>query len=1136
MLINSNKFRLSLLSITLVAIFGTLLSAQEDDKASGEIYQLSPFTVDASEDVGYRSTNSTSGTSLNTAIKDIPMSIEVINAEFLTDIGATNFKEALAYSSGVFQDDFSASTGVTKDGSNSPGANEFSSAERSPSSRGGTGGRFANVTIIRGFNVPFQNRDGFRYGGLIAQYGTILGGIIDTVNVERMEVVRGPNSLLYGVGVLSGIVNVIPKRPLSAPVQEVTFGIGNHGYSRGTLDVTGPISDNFLGGQLNYRVATAQENRDHWTDWRGKELEYYVGQLQWQNEKITLLLEGQYADQRESGIGARHLHDNLNAGIDLNARNEFGEQINFTKSFGGLPESYRLTGPDTYHSRQESNFMANLDFTPIENLTISAGMFLTDAKEDEFNVDIATMTNSERSYVLKGVIPGRATDPNTANPQGIIDWMDENVTISLNEHIEKLPGDRRDMRDYRMVRYWWENNPEKSTSEQYRVRMTYSFDSKFLFDSGAKHTFLLGRHDIKDSADFTLGDSRIERHFENYGEIDDNDPLQVRNIYDNSVIRYNGEPLGMPGREYRDVEVWFTGHYALYQGQLWDDKIGLILGARRDRFHSRDRQYDRFDEIATLGADYDGPPLWVAPTSLAVDNADNKTFGFFPLPEGVSEYIPHADEAEKETTKTFALNYKLSEDITIYAVRAEGLTPNTGARDGNLEGIPSEKGTSKELGFKFDLAEGKLSGSVSVYNIERENAIWAYSGAPAPAEWVGGIDALDQESNEDTGFDPNLIASGVGHLNYPIDKHYFDEEGVEIAKVLSYIRDENGKITGRNFDWPEGLLGIEGHKSSSTNPRNYVYLQYDKLDLPAIDKKGEPTGKTWRYYMEKAFADLDRSGAVYRAQAGPEDFDPMPYSRSRNTMLGLSPSIGSARGTNVTYTDVAEGYDMQLIYSPLRNWQFIFSYAHTERKVKGSFKLLPIIDPESGLVFGTEYDIWVRTFGREAFGLEETDTDGDGVIDQVTKNGQPIVMGDVSPTDLTGGLEGVSLYTGSKDAASLWTKYQFMEGPFKGLDAGLGVIYTGPAPTSIPIGGSALAENRFRTPDTEERYRMNSALRYSFNALDNYWTLSLNVYNVLNNQKGMTIANYRDNGMPLMRRTEVFYAPRSYRLAMSVDF
>lgn len=241
---------------------------------SGEVFQLSPFTVDVSQDSGYRSTNTTSGTSLNTPIKDIPMSIEVINAEFLEDIGATDFEESLSYSSGVFLDTFIQSTGQSRDGGNARGANEVNTADRSASSRGGVGGRFDNGTIIRGFNVPFQNRDGFRYGGLIAQYGVVLGGIVDTTNVERMEVVRGPNSLLYGIGVLSGIVNIIPKRPLSAPSQSLSVGMGSEGYLRGTLDVTGPLSDDFLGGQLNYRFATAWEERDDWTDWRGKELNY----------------------------------------------------------------------------------------------------------------------------------------------------------------------------------------------------------------------------------------------------------------------------------------------------------------------------------------------------------------------------------------------------------------------------------------------------------------------------------------------------------------------------------------------------------------------------------------------------------------------------------------------------------------------------------------------------------------------------------------------------------------------------------------------------------------------------------------------------------------------------------------------
>lgn len=1109
----------------------------EDDEVEGDIYLLSPFSVDVSSDDGYRSTNSTSGTSLNTAIKDIPMSIEVLNAEFIEDTGATNFDEALAYSAGVFLEEFSAGDGVGTDGANTSGANEVDSADRSPSSRGGTGGRFANVTIIRGFNVPFQNRDGFRYGGLIAQYGTILGGIIDTANVERMEVVRGPNSLLYGIGVLSGIVNVIPKRPLSAPVQEVNFGIGSEGYLRGTVDVTGPLAKDFLGGQLNYRFATAYEERDHWTDWRGKELEYYVGQLTWQTEKLSLFLEGQYADQIETGIGSQFIYDNVNAAIDQNFRNEFGEQINWTKNeaYGGLPQTYRVTGPDTYHQRRESNFMANLDITPIENLTISAGMFMTDAKEDEFNVNISTLVNTERALQLKGVLTERPNDPNTENPQAIIDWLDENVTIFQNEHVPSPEGDRRDLRDYRMVRYWWENDPEDTTTEQYRVRATYSFEAD-LFGKNSRHTFLVGRHDIKDEADFTIGSPRINWQYADKEEISETDILQVRNINDHSVIRYDGEPTGMPGRQFRNVEVWFTGHYALYQGQLWEDKIGIIAGARHDRFHSRDRIWDRFDEIAEFGSDYDGPALEIAPASGIVSNPNNNTFGFFPLPDGVSEYIPNPDEAEKTTTRTLALNYKITDDLTIYGVRAEGLTPNTGARDGNLIGLPSETSTSEEIGIKFDINDGKFSGTISAYRIERENAVWRFQGAPAPARWVGGVNAIDEEANEDTGFDPRLITDGVAPLSYSIDRHYFDEEGIEIQKVLQFIRDDEGNIVGRQFDWPEGLLGIEGTFSDTTNPRNAVYLQYDKLDVEAIDKNGDPTGRTWRYFLEKAFADRERSASVFNAQAGPDDFDPMLWGRTRGTLLGLNTSINNSRGANVTYTDEATGYDMQFIYSPLENWQLIFAYAHTEREATGSFNLVDVVDPETGVSFGTEYDVWVRTFGRAAFGLEESDTDGDGVIDTVTKDGQPISMGDVSPLDLIGGLQGASLYTGSEDAASLWSNYRISEGALDGLGLGLGVIYTGPAQTSIPIGGTDLAENRFGTPPTEERWNVNAAFRYSWTINDLYITARLNVYNVLDDTEGLSIANYVDDGVPIMRRTENFYAPRSYRLSVGIDF
>lgn len=1113
----------------------SLIVAPAFGQIEEETITLSPFVVDASQDVGYRATNTTSGTSLNTPIKDIPMAIEVINQDFIDDTGATNFDEALEYSAGVYLDDFVAGDGVSEDGSNTAGANTVDSADRSPSSRGGVGGRFDNVTIIRGFNVPFQNRDGFRYGGLIAQYGTVLGGIIDTSNVERLEVVRGPNSLLYGIGVLSGIVNVIPKRPLSANVQSYSLGVGSDGYLRGTWDITGPLSENFLGGQLNYRIAGVYEERDHWTDFRSKGLEYYVGQLQYTSEKWNVFLEGQYADQIEEGIGDQTLYDNVNAGLDLNFRNEFGEQFNWTRDYGGLPGTYRITGPDTYHFRREDNIMANVDFTPIENLTISAGMFLTDAREEEFDVNLSTVVNEERNLDIKGVLRLRPLDANTENPQQIIDFLDENVVEFPVDYLAS-EGDRRNLTDYRTTRYWWDKEPEYTTSDQYRVRAAYNFESNFFGESRAKHTFLVGRHDIKDVADFTNGAERINLSFADKGELATDDPLQMRNIFDHSVIRYNGEPLAQPGREYRNAQIWFTGHYALYQGQFLNDKLGVIVGARHDRYHSRDRLYDRFDELAAFGPDYDGPPVSGTGGNDVAVNPDNTTYGFFPLPDGVSEYIPNPTEAEKEVTKTFAVNYKIRDDLTVYALQSEGLTPNTGARDGNLEGLPSEQSSSSEIGIKFDLLKGKVSGTLSLYKIERENALWQFDAAPAPAKWLGGIRHPTDEAGAATGFNPEWIASGFAKLNYGVDRYYFDQDGVELGQVFKLILDDEGTPIGREIAFPDGLLGIQGHASGSTNPRSIAYLEYEKLDLPVIDADGNENGKTWRHYIEKAFADKGRSASEFNTALGPDDFDPIHWERSATTLLGVNPSIGNATGANVTYTDEATGYDFQLILSPTDNWQILLNYAHTEREATSSFNMVDVVDPESGVVLGTEYDIWVRTFGREAYGLVETDTDGDGVVDTVTRDGQTLAMGDVSPLDLTGGLQGVSLYTGSEDSAAMWSKYSFTEGRFKNLDASLGVTYRGPAETSIPIGGVDLAANQFRTPATEERINLNASFKYKWSRSDVDYQLKLNLYNLTDDQKGLTTASYLDDGTPLQRRTVVYYTPRSYRLSFSVLF
>ena len=98
-----------LLTGSLIAVFAPGVWAQPTTPtpnaaaapAAENTVTLDEFRVDASQDRGYRATNSISGTRLNTQIRDVAIPIEVITKSFIQDIGANDVKEALQYSAGV---------------------------------------------------------------------------------------------------------------------------------------------------------------------------------------------------------------------------------------------------------------------------------------------------------------------------------------------------------------------------------------------------------------------------------------------------------------------------------------------------------------------------------------------------------------------------------------------------------------------------------------------------------------------------------------------------------------------------------------------------------------------------------------------------------------------------------------------------------------------------------------------------------------------------------------------------------------------------------------------------------------------------------------------------------------------------
>jgi iron complex outermembrane receptor protein len=177
---------------------------------------LTPFSVSASQDKGYRASNSVSGSRIDTPIKDLPFALQAFTADFIADINPHELFDIVRFSPGV--------------------------TTRSGDFTGGNSGNFS----IRGFPTGANPlRNGFAGPPLI-----------DSVNIARVEVVKGPASFLYGQLSPGGLVNIITKKPLA--VRQTTFRqeFGSDEYLRTQVDTTGPLGNT----NVFYRLAGAWQN------------------------------------------------------------------------------------------------------------------------------------------------------------------------------------------------------------------------------------------------------------------------------------------------------------------------------------------------------------------------------------------------------------------------------------------------------------------------------------------------------------------------------------------------------------------------------------------------------------------------------------------------------------------------------------------------------------------------------------------------------------------------------------------------------------------------------------------------------------------------------------------------------------
>lgn len=252
---------------------------------------------------GYVAKRTATGSKTDTPVEAIPQSVSVIGREEMDDRGAQKTDEALRYTAGIFTQPFGPDSDT-------------------------------NWLFIRGFQAT---QTGVYQDGL-QLYSFGFGGMfVDSFGLERIEVLRGASSVLYGGSNPGGLVNYVSKRPDGTRLRYVETGINDAGNARLGFDVGDKVSET-LAYRLTGRVAGGDGYTDFAEGFRGT----ISPSVKWSpSDRTSLTLLSNYTDIDETHNGGAFLPY---VGTVVPA------------SFGRIDRDATFTEPgiDTYRRRQAS--------------------------------------------------------------------------------------------------------------------------------------------------------------------------------------------------------------------------------------------------------------------------------------------------------------------------------------------------------------------------------------------------------------------------------------------------------------------------------------------------------------------------------------------------------------------------------------------------------------------------------------------------------------------------------------------------------------------------------------------------------------------------------------------------------------
>lgn len=243
---------------------------------------------------GYVAKQSITATKSDIPLIETPQSVSIVTADQITIQNAESLTQALKYSASI-----------------SPMGGDHTTSD---------------TIVIRGFNVGASPT--YLNGSKLARNS--FSAVIEPYTMERLEVLKGPASVLYGNAAPGGIINMVTKQPQTETLRELKVQAGSFDRKQLAGDFAGALNED---GSLSYRLTGLVRRSDTMTDYVPDDREFLQGSVRWEpNDETNLTLLANYQNNETGyvyGLPAEGtVIDNINGDID---RDRFIGEPDFDK-------------------------------------------------------------------------------------------------------------------------------------------------------------------------------------------------------------------------------------------------------------------------------------------------------------------------------------------------------------------------------------------------------------------------------------------------------------------------------------------------------------------------------------------------------------------------------------------------------------------------------------------------------------------------------------------------------------------------------------------------------------------------------------------------------------------------------------